>query len=103
MRSSAHFRFPAACLYLPVPLLSVVGPMLVLLVCATAVAAAAPLPLAASSPPDVNARFDCPASSCWCGEAFENATIRHISAQYVYLLVRCKCGCCQLTGPTSGW
>jgi hypothetical protein len=40
------------------------------------------LPAAAAAPPNVNARFPCPVSSCWCGRAFDNATIQHRPAQY---------------------
>eukprot|EP01043_Picozoa_sp_COSAG02_P015772 COSAG02_NODE_680_length_18551_cov_16.648060_5_plen_116_part_00 len=39
----------------------------------------------APPPADVNARFDCPESSCWCGEVFKNYTIRHIPAQYALI------------------
>ena len=36
----------------------------------------------AAAPPDVNARFPCPPSSCWCGQTFENASIQYHSDQY---------------------
>jgi diketogulonate reductase-like aldo/keto reductase len=32
---------------------------------------------AAKTEPDVNARFSCPSSSCWCNKMFSNASIQH--------------------------
>jgi hypothetical protein len=37
---------------------------------------------AASTPPDVNARFPCPPSSCWCTPAFDNSSIQIHSGVY---------------------
>lgn len=37
---------------------------------------------ASEAGPDVNARFSCPASSCWCTEIFSDASIEHQSGVY---------------------